>query len=381
MPILQRPFFALASISILVAAAALLPDVVKGQDQVTASPPRKVLTAEEKEAADLAKGLSRSQATEALFAAATPLEVTLTANIRRLRGDKEDQAPWRPGTLTYTDASGKPIQIPMELRTRGIWRLKNCEFPPLRLNFKGEVTKGTLLQGLNKPKLVNYCRDSEEYEQYILQEMQLYRIYNLLTPASHRVRLLKVAYADSASGKVQATRAALLLEEPDVMAARLGGPIMEVKGAVARDLDSFHNTLVGVFQYFIGNTDFSIYNLHNVELVSRPSGEHLPIPYDFDFSGVINARYATADPSLSIKRVRDRLFRGYCESPEDYEKAFARFNEKKDAIYGLYSDSIGKMLRPKIVQETLSYYDEFYKTINDPKKAKREIIDACLKTH
>jgi hypothetical protein len=196
------------------------------------------------------------------------------------------------------------------------------------------------------------------------------------------VRLLNLTYADSASGKVFAKRAALLLEEPETMAARNGGPIMELKGAIQQDLDPYHDALVGLFQYFIGNTDWSIYALHNVELVTQPeTGAFLPVAYDFDFSGVINTNYATPDPKLAIQRVRDRLFRGYCESYENYEKAMAKFNEQKDAIYALYTDPIGKMLKPKIVEGTLKYYDEFYKTINDARRAKKEISEDCVKTH
>ena len=342
----------------------------------------KVLTPEEKAAADFEKALKRAKLSEAFFTAKTPMEITLTTNIKRIRGDKNEKAPWRPAVFSYTDTGGKQVTIPAQIRTRGIWRLKNCEFPPIRINFKSEITKGTVLQGIDKPKLVNFCRDTDDYEQYLLQEVQLYRIYNLLTPASHRVRLLNLTYADSASGKVYAKRAALLLEEPETMAARNGGPIMELKGAIQQDLDPYHDALVGLFQYFIGNTDFSIYALHNMELVTQPeTGAFLPVAFDFDFSGVINTNYATPDPKLSIQRVRDRLFRGYCESYDNYEKAMAKFNEQKDAIYALYSDEIGKMLKPKIVEGTLKYYDEFYKTINDARRAKKEISEDCVKTH
>jgi hypothetical protein len=343
--------------------------------------PKKVLTAEEKAAADLARGLKSAKQSEALFAGNTPLQVALTTNIRRIRGDKAANAPWRPAVLTYTDTSGKQVAVPTQIRTRGIWRLKNCEFPPLRLNFKSEATKGTLLHGLDKPKLVNYCRDTDAFEQYMLQELQLYRIYNLLTPASHRVRLLNVTYADSASGKTHAKRSALLLEEPDVVAARNGGPILEQKGALPHDIDPHHMAVVSIFQYFIGNTDFSIFGLHNIELVNQPSGLVIPIAYDFDFAGAINSTYAVPDPSLNIDRVRERLYRGYCQDEADLKKVYALFNEKKDAIYALYSDSIGKLLKPKIAEETLKYYDEFYKVINDPKRAKREIAESCIVTN
>jgi hypothetical protein len=334
---------------------------------------------EEKEANDMRKLAARAKETEPFFASTEPFDVAITTNIRRIRADKEDKAPWRPATLTYTDAAGKKIDVPMRLRTRGIWRLKNCEFPPLRMNFRHEETKGTLLSGLDKPKLVNFCENADAHENYIIQEMQLYRIFNLLTPASHRARLLRVSYIDSASGKTHAKRMAILVEEPETMAARLGSPLVEIKGATTSDLDAYNDALVGVFQYMIGNTDWSTYALHNMELVREEDGDYIPIPYDFDFAGAIDAPYATPDPKLKLARVRQRLYRGFCHEEPEFQKVFSLFNEKKDAIYALYNDPIGRSLPKKTVAETLGYFDEFYQTINDSKRARNLIVDKCVK--
>jgi hypothetical protein len=147
-----------------------------------------------------------------------------------------------------------------------------------------------------------------------------------------------------------------------------------------RDLKSSQDVLASVFQYLIGNTDWSTYALHNMELVRQEDGDHLPIPYDFDFAGAIDAPYASVDPKLRIVRVRQRVYRGYCHPREEFEKVFSLFNEKKPAIYALYSDAIGSRLSKRTVDLTLRYFDEFYETINDPKKAKSHIIDACLKS-
>src|SRR5689334_21052926 len=117
------------------------------------------------------------------FTSEEPITVTLTTNIKRIRGDKGENSPWRFATLTFNDSAGKPVVLPIQLKTHGIWRLKNCDFPPIRLNFNKDSTKHTIFHGLDQPKLTNYCRDNTEYEQYVLQEMQLYRIYRLLTPA------------------------------------------------------------------------------------------------------------------------------------------------------------------------------------------------------
>jgi hypothetical protein len=313
------------------------------------------------------------------FQSEAPLTATLTTNIKRIRGDKSADAPWRPATFTYSGPAPDTatVTVPVRIRTRGIWRLKTCEFPPLRLNFKSEDVKGTIFKGLDEPKLVNYCRNTDEFEQYVLQELQLYRALRLLTPVSHAVRAIKLTYADSASGKKEVSRWAFVVEEPNDMAARLGGKMLKVQGAGPDDLEPYYSALVGVFQYMIGNTDFSLSALHNAELVAMANGEFVPVVYDFDFAGAVNARYATVDPKLGVRRVRDRLYRGYCVPRDVYPRVFTQFNAKKDSIYALYSDQIGKLLKPDIATETLKYFDEFYKTINDPKRAKEDIMDAC----
>jgi hypothetical protein len=314
----------------------------------------------------------------AFFEAQDPIDVILTANIGKLRGDKRTDPPWRSATMSYKGLDGNPLTVPIQARTRGIWRLRMCDFPPLRLNFSGEKSKGSIFHHLDKPKLVSYCQDTDGYEQYILQEFQLYRIYQLLTPVSHKARLLRLTYADSGSGKVRATRYGFVIEEPKAIAARIGGKMMAQKGALPGDLDPDQDALVGVFQYMIGNTDFSVSALHNMELLFKPDGTVMPIAYDFDFAGAVNARYAVPDEKLSIPNVRRRLFRGYCTSPESYARAFALFKEKKPEIYALYNDEIGKLMDRGTVKETLRYFDEFYETINDQRSTKRLIIEPCI---
>jgi hypothetical protein len=307
--------------------------------------------------------------TPPLFLSEAPLEVTFTSNIRQLRRDKDDKSPWRTSSLSYRDSAGTMVKVPVRAKTHGVWRLKNCQFPPIRLNFTGKDTKGTLFEKLDKPKLVNFCRDVDQYEQYVLQEFQLYRVYQTLTPVSHRARLLRITYVDSASAPndgPHAVRYGFLIEDPEQLATRVGGRLIRLKGATAEDLDASQAAIVYLFEYLIGNTDFSFNGLHNGELVGLV-GTHLPVAYDFDFSGAVNTPYATVDPSLRARSVRQRVFRGYCDHAPQYPAAAALFLEKRDAIYGLYRDEVGKLLKPSTVAETLAYFDEFYADIATPR--------------
>jgi hypothetical protein len=314
-----------------------------------------------------------------LFQSATPLAVTFTADLDRLKADKDTNAPWHGATLTYTSDSGR-ITVPARARTRGIWRLKHCTFPPLRLDFPGRNEKGTLFQHLGKPKLVNFCRDTDPYDQYILQEFQLYRVYQLLTPVSYRVRLLRMAYLDSGSTRPEAVRYAFIAEDPERLAQRVNGTVIKAKGATASDLEAEPLALAYLFQFLIGNTDFSFNGLHNTQIIGTMDGRMLPVAYDFDYAGAVNATYATPDPSLRTRTVRERKFRGYCALADVYPRLLPLFREKKDAIYALYSDEIGRLMDAGRIRETLSYFDEFYDMISTPEKAQREFLSDCVKS-
>lgn len=322
-------------------------------------------------------GTPKADEVPPLYASEAPLAVTLTANLRQLRGDKDTNSAWRGGTISYQSDTGR-IVIPARMRTRGIWRLKNCAMPPLRLDFGSKDTKGILFRKLGKPKLVNYCRDTDTYEQYILQELQLYRIYQLLTPVSYRVRLVRMTYVDSASGKTDAVRYAIIAEDPDHLAKRLDGHAIKIKGATASDLDHQQLALAYLFQYMIGNTDFSFNGLHNTALISTNDGRVLPVAYDFDYAGAVNASYATPDPSLRIKTVRQRSFRGYCALADEYPQLLPLFNERKLAIYALYKDQIGQLMDARRVRETVDYYDDFFKQIESPSAAQGYFLRDCV---
>jgi hypothetical protein len=308
-----------------------------------------------------------------LWASAAPLELTLKANLKMLRRDKKANSPYHSATFTYADADGKSQDVPLRVKTHGIWRLAHCANPPLRLNFSNKVAKGTVFHDVERPKMVSPCENSKDSEQYVLQEFQLYRIYQLITPVSHRARLIRLTFADSATGKADAPKYAFLFEDPDVMAARLGGTLIKQKGAGPDDLNLDVAAIAYLFQYMIGNTDFSFWGLHNGELVGMPTGDNLPVAYDFDFSGAVNTHYATVDPQLPIKRVRQRLWRGYCKENEAVPAAIEAFRAQKNAIYALYDDAIGKLLDPQIVKDTKQYFDEFYKNLDRPK----DFLSSC----
>jgi hypothetical protein len=313
-----------------------------------------------------------------LFQSETPLELTLTLNMKQIKRDKGENPPWRTATLSYTDSASKVVEVPLKVRTRGIWRLKQCTFPPLRLNFSGKDTKHTVFDDLDKPKLVNYCKDIDEYEQYIIREAQLYRAYQRLTPISHRVRLAKITYQDSASKKREAYRYAIIVEDPDQLANRLSAQVLKTKGASVGDFEAPQLALTYLFEYFIGNLDFSFFGLHNTELLQTVNGQLFPVAYDFDFSGAVNTPYAAPPQHYPIKSVRERFFVGPCGISSEYPGALALFQQKRDEIYGLYRDEIGKLMERESADEAIRYFNQFYDALRTPQVAARNVFSRCV---
>jgi hypothetical protein len=350
----------------------MLPRDASAQD-----PANKQAKKEKKEKRD--RSAAESAATPPLFAVEAPLTVTFTANFGHLRTDKGDAAPWRAATMTYVGTDGKPVVVPLRAKTHGIWRLKHCALPPIRLNFSNKLTKGTVFHDVQKPKMVSVCKNEDGYEQLVLKEMQLYRVYQAITPMSHRVRTLRVAYTDSASGKVEATRYAFVIEDPDELADRLGGSMTKTKGATADDMETEPLAVAFLFEYLIGNLDFSFNQLHNGEVVmKRDASPAIPVAYDFDFSGAVNAPYATVDPQFKSRRITDRVYRGYCAIGPANPSVVTLFQQKKEAIYALYHDDVAKLLAPAAVRESLAYFDEFYDDIKTPNDAQDNVFRHCV---
>jgi hypothetical protein len=294
-----------------------------------------------------------------------------------LRGDREQESVERPGRV-YLQGDDGEISYPVEIRTRGRFRLNDyiCSFPPLRLNFPSDSLPGSVLDGLDKVKLVTHCQDKDSYEQNVLEEYLAYRILGLLTEVGFRVQLALVTYQDVSERRDQWSRLAFLIEDEDALAQRLGGEIVDAEGAHPYDFVSWDLGLMYLYQYLIGNTDWSIVGLHNMKVL-RVGGRNYAIPYDFDMAGFVDAPYAGPSPVVArhITKVRDRHFWGICSDGIDYEALFSHFNERRASILKLIRNQEG--LKGWNVRQAATYVEAFYDTINDEREADFKIVNGC----
>lgn len=316
-----------------------------------------------------------------LFRDDAPLVVAIGADFRAVFAHRDTVNPPRnSGTLTFPGDSG-PVVIPIELATRGHFRLKSssCGFPPLKVYLPKEQLKGTVFAGHRSLKLITHCDKNPRYEQNLLVEYAIYRAYNQLTEWSYRARLARVSYADTRDSSKSLMRYGFFLEDGDDMAERNGGKLFEQVGASYSEMDPAQMDLVGVFQYLIGNTDWSVIMRHNIRLVQVPGRNVLyPVPYDFDFAGVVNAGYARPDPRMPIRSVRERLYRGMCRSPEQLAPTLARVTAAKDAIHQAFAGTPD--LDPKRLKQTLGYLEEGFRAIAVVKDFMPEQEYVCART-
>lgn len=330
-------------------------------------------------AALAASGTARDAAAQSprgtFFQSDSVLAVTLRTDLRTLLRDRDTvNSEWRAATLTYAGPDSA-VTVPLRVRTRGLYRLKNCEFPPIRLRFVQNEVRGTPWDDLRRPKLVTHCENQDNYEQYLLQEYAIYRVFRLFTPVSFGARLLRVTYEDSAGRARPVTRYGIVTEDPERLAERLGGTLVDSAGIRINRLQQSNAVLLSVFQYFIANTDWAMAFLHNIALVRMADGLH-GVPFDFDWTGVINARYARPNPVVGTNDVRVRVYRGLCLPQDRFEPVLARFEALRDTIAAVYRAVPG--LEPRVVERTLRYYDEFYRAIADRTRFfQREIEPKC----
>jgi hypothetical protein len=319
-----------------------------------------------------------------LFSENGEMTVTLTGPWRTIKRNVEDDVLY-PARLGYTGYDGQQHSIDVEVVPRGISRrLRICDFPPLKVYFDKEITKGTEFRGDKSLKLVTYCDTHSKYQQYYVKEYLAYRIYNLITEYSFRVRPMMITYQDSDRDKDKLTRFGFMIEDLDEVAKRNGLEKLSIEKISYTHLDPAEISKFSLFQYLIGNLDWSAFDApgdedccHNSKLIGKgpDSVPKYGVPYDFDVSGLVDAHYAVPPDGLRMRNIRQRLYRGFCFANDALPETIELFNQKKPDILALFDNN--SHLNAKNRKNAVDYIEDFYQIINDPKKFKSEITGRC----
>ena len=326
-----------------------------------------------------------------LFQDEAVLKAVLTAPISQAYAQRHQEARiYFPGQWTYIDEHGETQRLDVSIRTRGHFRREVCELPPLQLNFKKSQVKGTMFAGQNKVKLVAPCKQGKRYQQYVILEYLAYKMYQLLTDNSFTVRLVRLSYVDRDEKLDPWTDIAFLIEDDKDMARRQDLDRVNVESVRYNQLDHARVAVLQLFQFMIGNNDYSVIKpsgdddcCHNIELLGiedetqaeMPDESIIPVPFDFDFSGLVNAAYAAPPSQIPVRDVRFRFFYGLCVPRPILDEAIAELQSRRDDFMALIANS--EQLDEGLREKNLTYIEEFFEIIDDPELTNEEIIRRC----
>jgi hypothetical protein len=318
---------------------------------------------------------SNPSATQSLFESQVILNITLKGNIRELLNNRSGEAKSFPIIMKYHEKDQSDDSVSISMKTRGHFRRikSNCDYPPLLLQFSNNgKASDSFFSKQSKLKLVMPCKG----EEFVVHEWLVYKLYNLLSPLSYRARLVRVTFQDEPRKKSTGPLYGILLEADKQMSQRNNMILVKrkMKPQQTKREDFFR---MAVFEFLIGNTDWSVEYLQNINLVARDSlSLPITVPHDFDLAGIVLSPYALPAEELQMNSVQERRYRGYCvRDIKDFDSTIAFFNSKKKDIYDLYSGC--PLLDGKYIKTTLKYLDEFYSIINNPKKVKDEFNYPC----
>ena len=263
------------------------------------------------------------------------LEFALVADIDSLILAKEEEK-YFPATISFKGENVGLESKEINIGTRGKTRKNICQMPPLRLKFPKPYLKKHDLAKYKTLKLVIPCKDEPGYEDLVRKELLCYQMYQALTDQSFRAQLVNIEINQKGGGKKSSKNLAFLIEHKEEMARRLGGALIDKSAKAIKTIDIKSYNLLVLFQYMIGNTDWNLSRRHNIKLVEIEGvSAPIPIPYDFDYSGLVNAKYAVPHPNLPIKNIRDRLFQWKGKNPEILKEPIAQLLEKKEVLFNL----------------------------------------------
>lgn len=321
-----------------------------------------------------------------LFASDDVLSLTLTGPLDTI--SRDIAAKPVSGVLKVVGAA--PETLPVTLSVRGITRRKEevCTFPPLRVEFTEKPGPSSIFKGQKHLKLVTHCQRSADYQQYLLLEYTAYRLYRALTPESFNVRLAKIDYA-RADGHALTTRLGFFIEDVNDVAKRNGQERLRGVGKISvSQLDAAAAARFAVFEYMISNLDWAMTAgpagedcCHNSRLMG-PKGATgastglIPVPYDFDETGLVNVPYAVPPDGIHVANVKVRRYRGFCVHNEEAKAFLAQISTRRDSLMAILNET--PQLEDRTRRIGAGYLGDFFEEAGSPSKV-ADFMKMCVR--
>lgn len=273
---------------------------------------------------------------------------------------------YQPANFSYKLPNGKEVMRIMKLKPRGKYRRRVCDFPTIKLNFSKKDLKADGMAKYDDYKVVTHCMDDKkESKENVLREYLAYKLYNILSPHSYRVHYVEITYVDSKGKMNTLKRTGFLIEDTAELEDRVGGEVMEEPRFPIDSFDLEQYNSVALFQYMIGNVDWRVtpFAKNAKVMKAKGTGKYQIIPYDFDFSGLVNVSYMSVAVHLGQKNVKQRIFLGKITEQKDLAANFKHYEAKKIELLNCI-DNFELLSKPSR-KSIKKYIESFYKDIAD----------------
>lgn len=321
-----------------------------------------------------------SQNVKKLFESDSILKISIMLPLKKVVNDTKERK-LHSSKLSYTLADGTVFDHSIKIKVRGKTRtLKQiCTFPPLELRFNKEESRNSIFEDQKKIKLVTHCQKDKIYEEYLQKEYIVYKLYQKVSPYSFNVRLCHITYIDSNKPTQQSSHYGFLIEPLKDVAKRNDMRVFKdsIRNRTVINKDNLDK--LTLFEYLIGNLDWSITKEHNMKLIVGEKGSlPLAVPYDFDYAGMVDIPYAVPPGGSGISDVKTRVFTGFCRR-ESYEAKVEFYKSIREDLYKEVNGA--NFLSGKTINNMNRYLDSFYKILDDPKAVDKKINKACRIKH
>ncbi|MCF8222556.1 MAG: hypothetical protein K9J25_05365 [Bacteroidales bacterium] len=293
-----------------------------------------------------------------IFEGSEVFNITLKFDVTEFMRKKSDK-DYLDAEIIFHYSESDSASYDIKLRARGERRREICRFPPIRLNFKNTKTIFGDIDSMKNVKMVTHCNMAKVYDEYVMKEFLIYKMYNYITDYSFRVRLFRVNYVDTGRRGRNYQKYGFLIEPLDLLEKRLN--VFEIENVPLKYDDMVPDILdrMTIFQFMIGNPDWQVASYHNIKVVKgREQLKGVPVAYDFDYSGMVNTSYALPAEVLEIANVRQRVHLGACRDDTTYARILGEFMDNRENFYKTIDNCI--YLDENSKNYMIKYLDSFY---------------------
>ena len=313
-----------------------------------------------------------------LFGETKPMHITLTLDLKKYQREKY-KGKYMPVHFHYQFNDSLHLEKEMRMKARGKFRRSHCILAPFWLDIRKADLKDKELQDIDRIKIVTHCKGSKAYEEYVLKEYLCYKIYNIISPFSFRVRLVRMTYVDTGRDNKVTEGWAFMIEPEKMLAQRTNAVVIKRDDLTPRLMRPEEINTLALFQFMIGNTDYAVQTRHNMKILGLPgfgTAGYTPVPYDFDYSGLVNTFYAIPSENLGIKTVKERYYLGPCREDEAYLEAIEHINHYREDILQLVNDF--ESLDQKYKKNVIAYLEQYFELALYYKSLINSLQNTCI---